>query len=1628
MEADQVTTPSKPDGALQPQRVDQAADYKPKNQLSALLHLGLGVMLLSGLFTLSRYNFLLFHGIVELFSIAVAWSTFLLIWNVRREMHNDALLFLGIAYFFVGSLDLVHTLVYKGTGIVALDLAANYASQLWIAARSLEAVCLFLFPFLLTRRIQLWLVVFCLTSVTGLIFAAIFVWHLFPICYIEGTGLTLFKKAAEYAICLTLTAAMVFIVRRRKHLDAEVFQLMMWAMALTIAGELAFTFYVSVYGVSNVVGHFFKIISFFFIYLALIRSSLARPYATLFRQLEQEKQEHRQNRELLGAVFATTPDLFALKDRQLKFQFTNPAFCHFLGRTQEEIVGKSDNDLFPHEEAEVYQQGDRKVITSGHQESGDFLITGKSGKRWLHVTKTPVRNAEGTITGLLSSVSDISARKRDETIMAARLNLLRTAESHSLAELLQATLAECESITGSQVGFYHFLDADQTTLSLQAWSTNTLATMCTAEGSGLHYPVSQAGVWVDCIKKRTPVIHNDYASLPHRKGFPQGHAPIIRELVVPVMRGEVIVAILGVGNKPTNYDDRDVEAVNFLADLAWDIAERKRAEEALRASENKFKTLTEASPSGIWQTDAKGNNTYVSTRWLEITGIKPAEALGAGWAQGVHADDRDEVTRLWLQAAQTAEAGYESEFRFVRPDGEIIWVLCIARRVKDPANSETVNWVGIITDITERKRTEARLQESLQRYEMVLEGATGGIWDWDIPNKKVHFSSRWKAMRGYTDEEISDSESEWSNNLHPDDKQAVLAGVAALFASETNVFEMAYRVCCKDGSWKWVEDRGKAIRDSTGKVIRMAGSEVDISERKQAEDALKLVAESSLLSAQDIFPFLVRQIAISQGMRYAFIARVDHSASTAHTAAVWCGDRYGENFSYALEGTPCHTVVSGGDCFYPSNVQALFPHDQLLVDMGIESYWGTALRTSTGELLGVMAIMHDQPIIETPQTHALLQAFALRTSVEMERQQTEKLLRENQEDLKEAQHVAKLGNWRLNIKNNQVVWSDELYKMYGFDPTLPPPPYTEHMKLFTPESWERLSTALQHTRDTGIPYDLELETLRIDGSRGWMWVFGMAEVDATKKAIGLRGVAQDITGRKLAEEELRELEERFRLTFHTSPDAVNINRMDGTYFEINEGFTDLTGFTRKDVIGKTSADINIWDIPEDRERLVEGLQREGYVRNLESRFLMKDGSCKIALMSAVIIQLKGEPHILSITRDITSFKKAEEDKLILQRQLQQSQKMEAVGQLAGGVAHDFNNMLGVIIGYSELILEQVDPTQQFHAELEEIQKAARRSADLTRQLLTFARKQTVAPQVLDLNQTIEGMLNMLRRLIGENINLAWFPETGLWQVRMDPSQIDQILANLSVNARDAIAGVGKITVETENTTFDEEYCASHAGSLPGEYVRIAVSDTGSGMDKETLAHIFEPFFTTKGIGEGTGLGLASVYGAVKQNNGFINAYSEPGQGTTFTIYIPRHVETTAEPQLTASTQPVVRGNEIVMLVEDELTLLQMSKIMLERLGYTVLTAGAPSEAIRLADEYPGRIHLLATDVIMPEMNGRELSARLLRSRPEMKCLFMSGYTANIIANQGVLKKGVPFIQKPFSKNELAIKVREAMES
>ena len=645
--------------------------------------------------------------------------------------------------------------------------------------------------------------------------------------------------------------------------------------------------------------------------------------------------------------------------------------------------------------------------------------------------------------------------------------------------------------------------------------------------------------------------------------------------------------------------------------------------------------------------------------------------------------------------------------------------------------------------------------------------------------------------------------------------------------------------------------------------------------------------------------------------------------------------------------------------------------------------------------------------------------------------QSEEALRESQAQLKEAHRLAHIGVWQWVMETDTVTWTEEIYRIAGLDPMLPAPSFAELHNIYVPEGMDMLREAVERATKRGEPYQLELKLIRSDGTPRWVNAFGGVTYNDQGRIHGLHGTLQDITDRKQAEEALRQSQEKFRQYFENAPNYIYIVSTEGAILDANPAAVRILGYSSKDeLIGRPL--LSTVYAPSSRDKARKLLQRwreTGKLENEELRIVTDAGEERTVILnvSAVRDEQGQVLHSVSFQTDITDIKRAELERENLQNQLRQAQKMESVGRLAGGVAHDFNNMLGVILGHTEMALEQVDPAQPIHADLTGILKAAGRSAELIRQLLAFARKQTIAPRVLDLNKTISGMLNMLQRLIGEDISLRWSPAADLWPVKVDPSQIDQILANLCVNVRDAIAGVGKVTIETENSALGEDYCATHGGFVSGEYVRLAVSDSGCGMDKETLSHLYEPFFTTKETGKGTGLGLATVYGIVKQNNGFIHVYSEPGQGTTFTIYLPRHIGKTEQHRREGAPQSVGRGHETILLVEDEPALLELTTKLLKRQSYTVLAASTPGEAIRLAREHRGEINLLMTDVIMPEMNGRDLANNLLALYPHMKRLFMSGYTANVIAHHGVLDEGVHFIQKPFSRKDLADKVREALD-
>ena len=631
-------------------------------------------------------------------------------------------------------------------------------------------------------------------------------------------------------------------------------------------------------------------------------------------------------------------------------------------------------------------------------------------------------------------------------------------------------------------------------------------------------------------------------------------------------------------------------------------------------------------------------------------------------------------------------------------------------------------------------------------------------------------------------------------------------------------------------------------------------------------------------------------------------------------------------------------------------------------------------------------------------------------------------LKDNLAKLEEAQRIAHIGYWDRDLAEGRIVLAAEACRIFGI---------AEQGSVFPLEQWHERWLGLIHPEDRpraeraamealrgGPRYNLEYRIVKPSGELRFIHSEADVTFDETGRPVRMLGMMQDITDQVQAEAELRKLFQ----AIEQSPVSIVITDTKGRIEFVNGKFCEISGYSRDEALGQNPRIFKTGETSAEEYRRLWQTISAGKVWS--GQFLNRKKNGELFWEHATIAPVRNMQgriaHYVAVKEDITERKRLEE-------QLHQAQKLESIGRLAGGIAHDFNNMLAVILGQTELAMNEMQPEHPLHAHLRQILKATERSTELTRQLLAFARKQVIAPKSIDLNDTLTGMLKMLRRLIGEEIDLAWIPERQPLPVFMDPSQVDQILVNLCINARDAISGVGKVTIETHRIDIDETYCADHAEAIPGRYVLLAVSDNGRGMDKPTMERIFEPFFTTKGVGHGTGLGLATVYGIVKQNQGFVNVYSEPAQGTTFKIYLPRMAEDAAPDRGECPAESIAPGDETILLVEDEPGILEIARQMLESRGYRVLTAATPGEAIGIVREFADAIHLLISDVVMPEMNGPELKMQISTMSPETRCLYISGYPTNVIVRHGVLKEGVHFLQKPFSLEALARKVREVID-
>ncbi|HYQ41282.1 MAG TPA: response regulator [Polyangiaceae bacterium] len=520
-----------------------------------------------------------------------------------------------------------------------------------------------------------------------------------------------------------------------------------------------------------------------------------------------------------------------------------------------------------------------------------------------------------------------------------------------------------------------------------------------------------------------------------------------------------------------------------------------------------------------------------------------------------------------------------------------------------------------------------------------------------------------------------------------------------------------------------------------------------------------------------------------------------------------------------------------------------------------------------------------------------------------------------------------------------------------------------------------------------------------------------------------------VESRRAAEAALRESEERFRVFFESSPDACKFVNSEGLFIDINRAAEEMFGYGRDEVVGKTVAELGLFhhdSLPIARSMANDCLEGVACPPT-ELTVVHRSGREIVVEARTVAVRVRDGLAILTALRDISARKQAESAQRRLEEQLRQASKMEAVGRLAGGVAHDFNNLLTGIRGFTDILISGVREGEPAHGDLLEIQRATQRAAALTGQLLAFSRKQMVEPVVVDINQLLSGAMAILERLIGEDVQVVFRLGSNLRAVRIDPSGMEQVLINLAINARDAMPQGGQLSIETSEVEVDAELCRNHLDARPGRHLLLSVKDTGVGMSEGVLSRLFEPFFTTKGPGRGTGLGLSIIYGIVQQGGGFVLVESDVGRGSTFRIYLPVVTELPVA-QLPLVEPELPKGSETILLVEDEVLVRSLVSKFLHSQGYRVLSAARGSDAIQLAVEQSSRIDLLLSDVILPNMNGRQIYERLAQTMPKLRVLFMSGYTENIIAPHGVLEGGFFFVQKPFSLKELARKVREALDS
>ncbi len=1077
-----------------------------------------------------------------------------------------------------------------------------------------------------------------------------------------------------------------------------------------------------------------------------------------------------------------------------------------------------------------------------------------------------------------------------------------------------------------------------------------------------------------------------------------------RYTVVPVLSSTPSRPCLLVIISPEDVPDGLIDITCPLS-----IAEQKPAEDGLITNKQRLTHALEAAGAGIWEWNLEsGKNIWSDELWA-LCGLTKGEKEPSFnlWENTIHPEDRERVARSIGETARQ-QLDVNIEFRVLHPDGSVRWLYSRGKPLRDDSG-KAICYIGTIIDISDRKQAEEKLTEIQKRLDFALENSHIGCWELDMHSFSLSRTAELDRIFGH-----ETPLPEWTyqillEHILPEDR----ASVDRQFRSATSSLQnqgYEYRIRRPDGTIRWIWSTAGFQHDNTGRPHRLTGIVQDITEKQQMLESLQK-SEAEYRSLFDNMPkgICYCQVIYDEDALPIDFIHLNVNASFEKLTGLKeiIGKRITEIFPGIREDDDdffmrhCRVAETG----VTEHFEYFFSSLRQWVAVSVSS-------AEKGYFVAVVDIITEQKeaarMIE--QGKAKLDAALSSMSDAIFFSDSEG----NFIDFNEAFATFHKFSSKAECAK-QLSDYHRFLDVFMMDGTLAPL-----------ENWA-VPRALRGEIATNAEYILQ----RKDTGDIWVGSYGFAPIrDNEGSIVGSIVTAHDITEKKRAEMTLRESELKFRNIFDHSPVAISIEEiLTGRIIDVNTSWQRLFGYPKNEVLGRAPADIGLLYENMQHEKIVEALNAEGHLINMAIQMRRKSGEIIDSLCSAEFMTLDGSPCILLMATDVTESNKAAVESEKLQGQLQQAQKMELVGQLAGGIAHDFNNVLAAILGHAELLIDQITESHPFHENLETIRKSAVRSAQMIHQLLAFARKQVMVPQSLELNDSIESIYPMLRSLIRENIRLDWHPDGKRSRISIDPSQIDQIVTNLLVNARDAIIGNGVITIETGSLSVDATDCVSgHICHTPGSYARLSVHDTGCGIDQQVLPHIFEPYFTTKEVGKGSGLGLSTVYGIVKQNNGYIDCHTSPQQGTTFDIFLPTLFEAGSTETADESVATIEETRKTVLIVEDEPEILKLTKHVLEKSGYKVMATSSSEAALDIARKCHGNIDLLVTDIMMPSMNGIELCERLVGNDPKLKVLFMTGYAEEMIDFHDMLKTGINYIQKPFTFSDFNRAVKRLLDN